>query len=188
MKCKQCGLVNFKADDACRRCGTSLIDSPKSSEILTSGVWKDLNFLVLEKNTDLPRRCMKCNSSNNVTDKTIGIGYYPKYNLALLIFGVFYYKTYSVGISMCQQHISNRGNKIIVYTLMMVVGAVSFIFGYSSYLTFFLIGGVALFAIGSILLTIGGTPFAIEKVEDSKIWLKGVNENYLASLPLLKNR
>lgn len=188
MKCNRCGLVNFKTDNTCKRCGASFVASPKPSETLTSGVWKDSNFLVLEGNADLPRRCMKCNSSNNITDKIIGIGYYPKYNLALLIFGVFYYKTYSVGISMCQQHILGRGNKIIVYTLLIIAGAASFIFGYGYYSAFFLIGGVALFAVSCILLTISGTPFAIEKAEDSKVWLKGVNENYLASLPLLRSK
>lgn len=187
MKCSKCSLVNFKTDAICKRCGASLNDAESISPSIASGPWRDSGFLVLGENAGLPRRCMKCNSDDNVANKVIGIGYYPKYTLALLLFGFIHYKTYHVGISMCQQHISNRGKTIIIYTLMIIAGVVSFIFGFNSYSAFFLIFGIILFSVGCILITIGGNPFAIEKAENSRVWLKGVNEDFLVSLPPLRN-
>lgn len=188
MKCSHCGLVNFKTAFVCKRCNEPFTNDNAPANNVNSKVWKDLNFLVLEENANLPQFCMKCNSRTDTTNKTISIGYYPKHNLFLLLFGFLSYKTFNVDVILCQKHLSNRGNVFIVSILMIIAGVVSFIFGYLYFTSMPLVGGVLLSAIGCILMVIGGNPFAIEKTEDSKIWLKGVDKNYLASLPLLKNR
>lgn len=189
MKCNQCGLVNFKTVSICKRCNAPLSNNLNKANNMFANVWKDSGFLVLEENASrLPQFCMKCNSPTKNTNKTISIGYYPKHNLFLLLFGFLSYKTFNVDVVLCEEHLSSRGNVFIVSILMIITGVALFLFGYIYFTSVPLVGGILLLAIGCILTVIGGNPFAIEKAENSKIWLKGVDKNYLSSLPLLKNR
>ena len=181
MKCRQCGLVNFRTASVCKRCGTSLTGTSERLVNQQSEAWRDSNFLVMGQDANLPDRCLKCNSSDGVSQKVISLGYYPKYNLVLLLFGFVYYKTFKVGVRLCERHLSSRWNTILVSTLLIVGGIVAFIVGFHS--SFFLFGGFAVFAVGCLLLTIGGSPFSIERFEKPYIWIKGVDEDYLAVLP-----
>ena len=179
MKCPQCGLVNFQTATACKRCGTPL---SSGSEMLdqTSGAWRDSDLLVIGEHAQLPERCMKCNSSVGVSQKVATLGYYPKYNLALLLFGFVYYKSFNVGLYLCERHFSSR-NRVLLSILLIFGGIVTFSVGYSSF--FLVIAGFVMLAVGFILLAVGGNPVSIVRFEEPYIWLKGVDKEYLSTLP-----
>jgi hypothetical protein len=126
---------------------------------------------------------MKCNSSVGVSQKVDSLGYYPKYNLGLLLFGFVYYKTFNVGLYLCERHVSSRRNTLFFSALLIVGGIVGFIVGFQSYSAVLMIAGVVIFAVGCILLTIGGSPVSIARFERPYIWLQGVDKGYLATLP-----
>ena len=183
MKCPQCGLVNYQTATACKRCGAPLSSDSETLGNQASRAWRDSDLLVIGENALLPERCMKCNSSAGVSQKVDTLGYYPKYNLGLLLFGFVYYKTFNIGLYLCERHVSSRGNTILVSAMLIVGGIIGFIVGFMSYSAFLMIAGPVLFAVGCILLTIGGSPVSIARFEKPYIWLKGVDKEYLATLP-----
>lgn len=187
MKCRRCGLVNFRDAAACKRCGEPSPDAPPPAAGWPSDAWRDADFLVMHEAARLPARCMKCNSPAGVSRKEITVGYYPKYNLALLLFGFVFYKTFRVGVYLCGRHLSTRGKAVVFSTLLIVGGVAAFVFGFSSYSTPLLAAGVAAFAAGCALLTIGGSPVSIERVGQPYLWIKGASREYLAALPRWTN-
>ena len=186
MRCPKCGLVNFKTETACKRCGAVLGDTPYQAANESCDAWQDSNLLVLRKDGHLPPQCVRCNSIDGVEQIKMSLGYYPKYNLALLLVGFVYYKTFKLEISLCERDKSSRRKSVIVAVLLLVGGIIAIVFS-RNHSGFVLIGGLVMVAVGSILATIPGTPVSIEKVEKPYIWIKGVSRDYLAGLPQWSN-
>ncbi len=87
-KCSQCGLVNFAADQSCKRCGALVQGGAQGTEPqppvtpvgivledgyvmppppgppphLTGGTWREGSTLVMSKDASLPDYCVKCDA------------------------------------------------------------------------------------------------------------------------------
>lgn len=183
MKCSKCGLVNFKTASNCKRCGEALLEAADPDADDTTEAWRDSNLMVLKIGGVAPPRCMQCNSTDRVTPKIISLGYYPHYNLVLLVFGFIYYKAVKLEINLCEPHMSARSHNVLVTVLLMVAGVIIFIvaLGTESALIFAL--GLLFFGAGAIFGVVRSSPVSISDMNKTHLWIKGVSGDYLAALP-----
>ena len=123
MKCPQCGLVNFKSATNCKRCNL-VFDSGADPAHENAEAWRDSSHLVLRSDSFLPDRCVKCNSSTNITQKAHKLAYLPKHNLLLLLVGFIHYKAMMVPLALCSQHDSNRKKSLAAMVVMIILGLV----------------------------------------------------------------
>ena len=182
MKCPKCGLVNFKSSSNCKRCKQVLHSGTKSAAE-DAEAWRDSNHLVLRSDSSLPDRCMKCNSSADVTHKSHKLAYLPKHNLLLLLVGFIHYKTMMVPLGLCEQHDSGRKKNLVTMAVLIILGLSGFFAGYGVDSMVLMFSSFGAFAGGMIFGTIQGSPVAIEKFDGRYMWLKGPSKEYLAGLP-----
>ena len=188
MKCSKCGLVNFKTATNCKPCGEPLLDAAGPDADDSTEAWRDSNLMVLTIGGAAPPRCMQCNSTDGVTPKILSLGYYPHYNLVLLLVGFVYYKTVKLEITLCEPHMSNRSRNVFVTVLLMIAGVVIFIVALGTMSALFFAFGLLAFGAGLIYGVIRSSPVSISEMDKSHVWLKGVSRDYLAALPKWTSR
>ena len=183
MKCHSCGLVNFKTATVCKRCQTPLVDVPEAPPA-GYGLSRNSDLLVMIEDAELPPRCMKCNSSDGVTLKMLDLSHVGRQNFVVLLLGFIFYRTYKVPVTLCSRHqLSGQGTTKKVSLLFVVMGVLAFIYGLSTSSALAVMGGVVIVFVGIVVLLIGSDSFAIARRDESHIWLKGVDAQYLATLP-----
>ncbi|MDX6692831.1 MAG: hypothetical protein QOF02_434 [Blastocatellia bacterium] len=197
IKCGNCGLVNFKSQDVCKRCQSALSEAGAAAASMSSlqdereaaqtsgGVWQDHKKVVLHLSAPLPERCFKCNSSEDVTKKVYTLTHYPVSSLfTMLLVGFARYKKVGIEAGLCAAHRARRRQEKLWGVYMMLAAAVMFFLGIAIEGLFaLLIGSFILFAVACIYLAFLGDPLSIAKIKEPYIWLKGADANYLNELP-----
>ena len=184
MKCRQCGLVNFKTESSCKRCGAPLTDDAVAAPTHnTTEVWRDSALLVMTGDSVLPMRCLRCNASSGVKQRTVEIDYYPAYNLATRLIGYRRWTRFRLGLPLCMKHNLSRAVSIVLGVLIIFagIGVVVASFGYN--LSVLLYVGFLVIIAGFVVAAVKGSPISVQKIEEPFFWLKGIDENYLAPLP-----
>ncbi len=183
MKCHSCGLVNFRTATVCKRCQAPLVDVPEATPA-GDGLWRNSDLLVMSREAELPRRCMKCNAPDGVALQVLDLSHVGKYNFVFLLLGFIFYRTYSVPVTLCSRHhLSGQGTTKKVSLLLLVMGALAFAYGSSTSAPVAMFGGVVIVVVALVLLVSGSDSFAIARRDESHVWLKGVDAQYLAALP-----
>jgi hypothetical protein len=127
---------------------------------------------------------MKCNSHLDLVHKTILLEYVPKYNLILVFLAGFVrYQKYQVPTILCKAHVSSYRTTRKAGILVAIMGALGFLYGFSEYSRSLMIFAGIVAAAGILIVIFAGRTLSIDKRDDFRIWLKGVNEQYLSMLP-----
>ena len=193
MKCPQCGLVNFKTASQCKRCGMDFQPEAEAAQAESVEAWRDARHLVLRSDSFLPDRCMKCNSSTDITRKSERLAYYPKYNLLtlglalVLPFGFLRYKTMMVPLGLCPEHDSG-GKNLLIGSGLVALGIIALFGGFAIDVMPVMFLGPVVLGAGFILMVIKGSPVAIVKFDGRHMWLKGPGNEYLAEFPAWASR
>ena len=197
LKCPECGLINFATAEVCKRCGLSLHDAPRQTDLhsdSSDGVWQDRGLLVMRLGASLPDRCIKCNSEVGVKHKMVTATAYSHWKLPLLIFGyqmiprrvmAKLIPQIKVEVALCKKHSTNwsKDLKVTLPLILIGLGLLVLSFYVFSFLVLFL--GILLFAIAVLSSVIGGDPVHLKRFDSEYIWLKGAGDRYLAGLPRL---
>jgi hypothetical protein len=199
IKCGNCGLVNFKSQDICKRCQSALseagagapaysiesLQNERAAAQTSGGVWQDHKKVVLHLSAPLPERCFKCNSSQDVTKKVYTLTHYPVSSLfTAVLVGFARYKKVGIEAGLCAAHRARRRQEKLVGVYMLLTATVMFFLGIAIQGLFaLLVGSFILFAVGCIYLAFLGDPLSIAKIKGPYIWLKGADDNYLNALP-----
>lgn len=187
MKCPQCGLVNFKTESLCKRCGAPLAaDSAAAPRHNTTEVWRDSALLVMTADSELPMRCLRCNASSGVKQRTVEIDYYPAYNLATRLVGYRQWTRFRLGLPLCRKHNLSRAISIMLGVLIIFVGIGVVVASFVYNLGILLYVGFLLIIAGFVVAAVKGSPISVNKIEEPFFWLKGIDKNYLAPLPQWK--
>lgn len=186
MKCQQCGLVNFKTESFCKRCNAPLVVDSAAPMQNTTKAWRDSALLVMTGDSVLPMRCLRCNASSGVAQRTVVIDYYPAYNLATRLIGYRRWTRFTLGLPLCIKHHLSRAASIVLGMLIIFIGigVVVASFGYN--LGMLLYVGFLVIISGFVVAAVKGSPISVQKIEEPYFWLRGIDESYLASLPQWK--
>lgn len=182
MKCPDCGLVNPETASHCKRCSGTL-----GPEVSTGNIgWRDANSLVIAANTSLPMRCLRCNSASGVRLRKLKIEQYPKRNLATYFVGYRSWNRFTIYLPLCALHNFSRGAFVALGVLLIFagMGAVAAGFGYNRVMLCYI--GLFVIIAGFVLTAIKGQPISVQKFNKPLTWLRGISEDYLASLPVWK--
>lgn len=198
IKCGNCGLVNFKSQETCKRCQAVLseagsapaanfssVQNEREAAQTSGGVWQDKKKVVLHLRAPLPSRCWKCNSSDGIAWKVYTLKHYPVYSLfTMVLIGFARYKKVGVELGICATHQAKRRQRVWYGVYMMLAAAVMGFLGLAVEALFMLlIAAFILFFIGCIYLACLDAPASITKIKEPYIWLKGADDRYLTSLP-----
>ena len=158
-----------------------------------AGVWRSGDTMVLCKGYPLPGRCVVCNRDTNFRwHKTYSWvpGWVHILVFWLLIYLIVYLsirKQADVAVPLCQEHEESRKrNTTLAWVL--CAGGVLLMFGciaaadHPSVLTTILLLGFASIVAGAVF-SMKGTVLRPVKIDNTYVWLKKVNPEYLAVLP-----
>ncbi len=146
--------------------------------------------LIMGRNARLPDRCVKCNAPAVKRLKRKLFWHKPAWYLLILI-NLFIYaivamivgKRAVIEVGLCEEH-SSRRRKAIAVTWGLVLAGVALFFGaafYESGPVVFL--GVLLLLAAAIYGSIAVPVSRTQRIDKEFVWLKGVNEEFLDSLP-----
>jgi hypothetical protein len=155
------------------------------------GVWRDGDTLVLLKTARLPDRCIKCGLPTNGPHLKKKLAWHHPALVLLVLAGVLIYlivalivrKTAVVEISLCEDHIRKHRIAVIGTWLTFLLGIVFMVLAISA-------ESLGTAGFGMLLLfasAIGASTWAkvvqVKKIDDYYIWLRRVDESFLALLP-----
>lgn len=200
--CANCGIPALPGATVCHHCqrplraaapGIVLQDGyvlPPPPPSTSTGLWHKGSKLVMSKGMTLPDRCVKCNVQTNRKVKRKLSWHHPALFL-LIIFGAVIYigvalalrQEAVVYLGVCDEHYSTWRRNILITCLLIVGSLASFFLAlkYSEPILA-LLGLVLLFG-GAIFGVIAAKLVTPAKIDKKLIWLKGINQDYLNSLP-----
>ena len=211
-KCKGCGFVQLPAT-YCRQCGLSLQEQIQQQMYAppsvvadgyvfpppptagrypsTVGVWRESNKLVMGKDATLPDRCVKCDApANGIRLRRRLSWHHPALYLLIFVTLLLYIivalivrQTANIEIGLCEEHLAKRRRNIAITWFLIVIGLLGVIFAMvMEDPTPAVIGGLlflagAIYGIATIRLVVPA------KIDKRFVWLRGISNDYLNSLP-----
>ena len=156
-----------------------------------AGVWRDQKKLVMDKNANLPDRCVKCNAPTQGQRPQRNIYWHPPAIYLLICAGVLLYaivalivrKSATIHVGMCADHLQKRKIGILASWGMFVLSVIAFVVGANQELGALMILGLILFLVSIVLGIRTAQPVTAAKMTDQLVWLNGVCSPYLEELP-----
>ena len=165
-------------------------------------VWRSGKLLVFTRNAPLPQRCIKCNTTHEVTMRERKLYYYPPWILlfifcnliVLLIVAIVFRKNATTQLGVCGDCWRRRRNGILLSWLLLLVGVGSFFAlgiladttgpdGFDRFGVPMLIGAVGCLLASAIVGLVRGQLLVVRKIDDVQVRLSRINQAYLALLP-----
>jgi hypothetical protein len=209
MECPKCRLINPNTAIQCD-CGyvfaTGRVETPiggerarpstrgANSDDYSGHCWQDKSRLVVDQGVNIADRCVKCNSRQGIKRWPRKFSYAPPILYFLLFGGVMPYfivamivqKTARMDLGLCERHIRERRNHILASWLMVVVGFCLFAFWHEPKIV--VIAGIILFAGGIVNGVRVSASVSASKIDENRIWLRGVSRDFLGELPSWRGR
>ena len=153
-------------------------------------IWRSKSVLVMNKQTPLPDRCVKCNAPTHHKLKR-KLRWHPPALYFLIIAGFLFYailalalgKSATIDVGLCEAHVAARKRDILITWMLVLLSFASFYFAVSAEQMSLLFVGVALF-LGAVIYGVVKTRVvAPQKIDDHYVWLTGLNTKYLQQFP-----
>jgi hypothetical protein len=160
------------------------------------GVWRDGDTVVMHKTARLPDYCIKCGVEANGTHLRKKLSWHHPALALLVLAGLLIYlivalivrKSATVDLSLCADHLRKHRTAVIATWLMFLIGLAFMVLAIGAES-----GGSAGFG---LLLLFGSAISAltwarvvtVQKIDDNYVWLRRIDENFLAMLPILPRR
>ena len=157
----------------------------------SGGIWRDGKTLVMQKAARLPDYCIKCGVPANGAHLRKKLSWHHPALALLVLAGILIYvivamvvrKSAIIDISLCEEHLRKHRTAVIVSWLVFLTGVAFMVLAIAEES-----GGSALF--GLLLLfasAISAATWAkvviVKKIDDYYVWLRGIDESFLAMLP-----
>ena len=167
---------------------------PHPQQMMTNGVFRHGNEIVVHRNAAMPERCVKCNRHISGYDGGIATQKYRWHNpfvyialispLIYVILASVLSQRATVEIPLCGEHLEDRKKtgKAMIGAGAFSVFAIFFL-GSVGHIGFaFLLFFAALFGL-TMAYEYYYKPLRVSKIENDYVYLKGINEDYLRDLP-----
>src|SRR5216684_4026840 len=185
MKCPLCNLVNFTNARSCKKCGNPLPSTAQSAHPV-GNIGASEKCLVLRSPYSFPNRCLKCNQPTEGDHQNTELKYYPKYNVLTLLRGTLYWKKIKLKIPLCRRHKGARTNISMILAILLVTGVIALAIGLFTLNPILILFGGLLIGV-SVFADIKLTPLIIVKMNGDRMWIKGVGQEFLSTLPVISN-
>ena len=155
------------------------------------GVWRQKSTLVMDKNATLPPRCVKCSEPVVAADFERKLRWHhPAIYLIVLVNWLIYVivalcvrKRATIYVGLCPTHRTKRRTALMLTWALVAIGFALIFAGLSGDMPGLAgLGGLNL--LGALIYAAVAVPLVrVKKIDEHFIWLKGVDESYLAQLP-----
>lgn len=165
--------------------------SPYGGPFAEGGVWRDGKTLIMLKTARLPDYCIKCGVAANGSHLTRKLSWHHPALFLLALCGLLIYaivalivrKSATIDVGLCQEHVRKHRTAVIVGWLVCVAGIGFIVLGVAKESGgSALFGGLLLFA-SAISAATWAKVVTVEKIDDYYLWLRGIDESFLAMLP-----
>jgi hypothetical protein len=155
------------------------------------GVWRDGDMLVMQKTARLPERCIKCSLPTNGSHLRKKLAWHHPALALLVLAGVLIYlivamivrKTAVVDISLCEDHLRKHRIAVIGTWLIFLLGIAFMVLAISAESLGTAGFGMLLLFASAIAAATWAKVVHVKKIDDYYVWLRGVDESFLALLP-----
>lgn len=168
----------------------------KPQELDQGGIWQQGSLLVMRKDAVLPDRCVKSNVPTTRKLKRSLNWHHPAIFLSILISICVYIilalilsKKAVIHIGLSDDWFAKRRRAMMIgwgsvlASIGMFIGGAAMIDRNDAF-GFLIIASVFVFLFGAIYGLIAARMVAPTRIDDTYVWLKGVNKEYLATLPV----
>lgn len=168
----------------------------KPQQFDEGGLWRQGKLLVMRKDAILPNRCVKSNVPTDRKLKRNLSWHHPAIFLTVLISLCIYVvlalilsKKATIHIGLSDEWFGKRSRAILIgwgsvfASIAMVIAGIALV-DQNDYFGILIVAGFALFLFGAIFGLTCSRMVAPTKIDDAYVWLKGVNAEYLATLPV----
>lgn len=158
------------------------------------GVWRDGNTVVMHKTARLPDYCIKCGVEANGSHLRKKLRWHHPALVLLILAGFLIYlivalivrKSATVDLSLCADHMRKHRTALIATWLMFLIGLAFMVLAIGAES-----GGSAGFGLlllfGSVISALSwARVVTVQKIDDNYVWLRSIDENFLARLPFLQ--
>lgn len=177
----------------------SQTDAAIQAEFADGGLWQSGKLLVMRKDAPLPPRCVKSNEATDRRLKRKLIWHHPAVYLALLanllvyaILALCLQKKATIHIGLSDAWFWKRRRAIMIGWGSVILSIGMFVIGVSGIDTNGSAGWLMLiaaiwFLAGIIYGLMASRMVVATRIDDTFVWLKGVNREFLAELPYWPN-
>ncbi len=174
-------------------------DMTFTAELADGGLWQSGKLLIMRKDAQLPNRCVKSNQPTTRRLKRSLIWHHPAVYLALLANLIIYailalclQKKATIRIGLSDDWFWKRRRAIIIGWGSVLLSIGLFILAaanldQSDWAGWLMLGSVFLFLFGTIYGLVASRMVVATRIDDAYVWLKGVNREFLAELPVWPN-
>ncbi|MBC8353080.1 MAG: hypothetical protein H8E66_13880 [Planctomycetes bacterium] len=170
-------------------------DTAIQAEFADAGLWQSGSLLIMRKDAQLPDRCVKSNEPSTRRLKRSLTWHHPAVFLALLLNILVYailalslQKKATIHIALSDHWFGKRRRAIMIgwgsvllSIMMFTIGAMNV--GQNGGFGWLMFVGVVWFLGGAIYGLVASRMVSATKIDDTYVWLKGVNRELLADLP-----
>jgi len=168
----------------------------KAQEVEKHGIWQQGSLLVMRKDAVLPDRCVKSNVVAERKLKRSLSWHHPAIFLSILISLCVYIilalilsKKAVIYIGLSDEWFAKRRRAIIIgwgsvlASIAMVIVGIAMVDRNDAF-GILIFAGFVVFLFGAIYGLVASRMVSPSKIDDNYVWLKGVNKEYLAMLPV----
>ena len=194
-QCRMCGEDILAIAVRCRYCKSPLAgipDRPGEDQFL---VWREGSLLVMDKDSQLPDRCVKSNQPADGFTLKRELAWHPQYLYLFLLASPIIYiiiavctqKKAKISIGLTREWGARRRWRILIAWIAAIGGIVVMVIGIAgangnSPVVWLVPAGI-IGCLGAIVYGIVGTRLVVPtRITDTHVWLKGVHPDYLATL------
>ena len=172
--------------------------APESSVDVTTAdnagkIWRNASSVVVTRETIWPKRCIKCNASTDKSVRRVLVYINPWIYLSILvnillmlILGLIFQKKFKMDIPVCEKHIANRKQVILINWLLFLVMILGiWLTAADVYNYGILLSGVVLLAM--MIYGLSNRLAYVAKYKDPYIHVKGAKSEFLKSLDSFKD-
>lgn len=180
LKCANCGFVNFPHETSCKRC-----KSPLETPLECHNVWRDGKRLVVSATGYLlPKRCLKCNTSDYVDRLELEMSHTPISAYFTILMSFTYWTNVRLYAFFCTSHRRYAEPQMFLRlpNVLVVAGAFSMFAAWTGDIPLLFYGGAAMLGLGILFMKLASGFLKIVKRNKKHIWITGVDQNLLAQL------
>ena len=165
--------------------------APADTGLDSSGVWRDGSMMVAIHDAVFPNRCVKCNDIAETERVTRKLYWHHPVIYLLLLFSPLVYgivatmmrKDVTIDLPLCTKHKSSRKTTIMAGIAMLFLGVVLLVASFSAGSPFLFLIAILMKVVGAIVWSVGRRIVTPAKIENSYVWTKGVDREFLRQLP-----